>query len=177
MLSRASSDEVNALQFGSPRFRLLVFLSLSGFVAIVVVVGWLALDKTKQKILADTRNNLETVLASTVERLDAWAQQHETYLGQLGKDPDLVTTTERLLSRAGEPFEARRYFDQQADALGHLGFFIIGTDGINVATELDDRLGQPNAVMRRYPEMMRRVLSGEVLFVPPVSVDRRRRRR
>ena len=171
VLSRASSDEVNALQFGSPRFRLLVFLSLSGFVAIVVVVGWLALDKTKQKILADTRNNLETVLASTVERLDAWAQQHETYLGQLGKDPDLVTTTERLLSRAGEPFEARRYFDQQADALGHLGFFIIGTDGINVATELDDRLGQPNAVMRRYPEMMRRVLSGEVLFVPPVSVE------
>ena len=180
MLSLASRGEVNALQFGSPRFRLLVFISLSGFVAIVVVVGWLALEKTKAKILADTRNNLETVLSSTVERLEAWAQQQETYLRQLGKDPDLVATTARLLegslerqalSQSGPQFEARRYFNRQGDAIGHLGFFIIETGGITIASDRDEDLGQPNAVMRRYPDLLRRLLGGEVLFVPPATVE------
>jgi PAS domain-containing protein len=95
---RFSTDDGAVLQTGTLRFRILIFGSISIFVVIVAIVGWFALAQIKGKILQDTRNNLENVLITTVERLEIWVDQQTTILAQIARNPDVISTIEALVN-------------------------------------------------------------------------------
>jgi len=182
-LSRLSShfsrgDELG-LQTGTLRFRILMLASISLFLVLVSILGWLALDHIKQKILQDVEHNLENALITTAQRLDIWVEQQSNVLNQIVKNPVVVKQTELLLGipanteslrNSAELSNIRESLEQYQDVLGQ-GFFIIDRNGISLASRRDSNIGTENLIAEQRPELLDRVFRGESVFVPPIYSD------
>jgi hypothetical protein len=169
-----------ALSFGSRRFRIFTIAGLSIFVSIVALLGWLVLEHNKTKILADVKASLENVLETTSERLDIWIEQRKFFIQQLGRHPELVAITERLLKV--EPYrdtlpasaalaDMRNFFEANQDVFGDIGFFVINPDLINIGSKREINLGSMNIIAVHRPDLLERVFKGETIFVPPITSD------
>ncbi|HDY81786.1 MAG TPA: transporter substrate-binding domain-containing protein, partial [Halieaceae bacterium] len=177
--TRFSQREEVGLQTGTLRFRILILGSISVFVILVGVLGWMALDQIKGKILQDTETNLENTLITTTQRLDNWANQQADVLDQVVRNPTLVRQTELLLEITGnrisllvstELADIRTTLEQYRDALG-LGFFIIDKDGLSIASARDSNVGSKNLIALQRPELLGRVFRGESVFIPSIYSD------
>jgi PAS domain S-box-containing protein len=174
-----SKSEGLGLQTGTRRFRILVLSSLSVFVALVGILGWLALNQIKGRILRDVGNNLENVLITTAQRLDMWVEHQTNVLNQIVNSPTLIRQTELLLKvevdpetllRSDELSEIRASLEQYKDSLG-LGFFIINPGGLSIASAEDRNIAKKNQIAIKRPELMDRVFQGRSIFVPTLSSD------
>jgi PAS domain S-box-containing protein len=172
--------ETLAAGFGSRRFRLVTILGLSFFVSIVLVMSWLVIGNIKNIVLKDVERQLETVLTATADRLDYWVVQKQRYLKQLGRDPELLAITKRLITIPVVPEKlkdspdlaaVRRFFFSNADSFGRMGFFIINPDRINIASNLDVNVGTRNLIALRKPVLLQRAFQGETMFIPPIPSD------
>ncbi len=183
VLNRISSHffkgEGIGLQTGTQRFRFLMLGGLSIFVALVGILGWLALNQIKEKILQDVGNNLENVLLTTTQRLDIWVNQQVEVLDQIVKNADLIRQIELLLMvpvdaesllPSAELSAVRANLEQYQDAL-ELGFFIINPDGISIGSRRDNNIGTNNLIAIHQPARLERVFLGEAVFVPPMRSD------
>jgi polar amino acid transport system substrate-binding protein len=167
------------LQTGTRRFRILILGSLSIFVALVGILGWMAVERIKERILQDVGNNLENVLVTTAQRLDLWVSQQANVLNQIVKSPVLIRQIELLLRVGADPetlrnstelADVRATLEEYQDALG-LGFFIINPDGISVGSARDSNIGTKNLIAVQKPELLDVVFQGESVFIPPIQSD------
>ncbi len=174
----AQGEEVE-LQTGTLRFRILILGSISLFVALVGILGWLALDHIRERILRDVEHNLENALITTAQRLEIWADQQTNVLNQIVKNPLLIGQAEILLDVAATPesllgsaelSDIRATLAQFQEALG-LGFFIIDEDGLNIASSRDSNIGTKNLIATQQPELLDRVFRGESVFIPTLYSD------
>ena len=174
-----SQGEELGLQTGTPRFRILILGSISIFVALVGIIGWLALDHIREKILWDVENNLENALITTAQRLDGWTEQQANVMNQMVKNPELVRQVELLLDipaipesllNSAELSDIRATLEQYRDALG-LGFFIIDKDGVSIASRRDSNIGTKNLIAIQRPELLDRIFLGEPVFIPSIYSD------
>jgi polar amino acid transport system substrate-binding protein len=179
-LTRISGGRQLELSFGSLRFRMYAIIGLSLLITVVSVLGWLTLQRNKEKILADVQANLENVLQTTSERLDIWIEQRKFFIQQLGRNPDLVAITERLLKvepyrntlPASAPLaDMRNFLETKQDVFGDIGFFIINPDLINIGSKRETNLGAMNIIAVHRPDLLERVFKGETIFVPPITSD------
>lgn len=176
-----SGDGSNlVLHFGSGRFRAMVLAILVLFIALSFLLGWFALQHSKNAISATVQNNIQTILNTTVERLREWSAYRTLLLEDFSRDPGLRAMTEELLrvrpdaeslltSRALG--ETRRYFQLKADSFGSLGFFIIDRDGISIGSARDSNIGTTNLIASQRPELLQRVFEGDTVFIPPIESD------
>ncbi len=167
-----------AAGFGSRRFRLFTILGLSFFVSLVFVISWLVIQNNKNIILEDVDRQLKTVLKATADRLDYWTEQKKIYLKQLGRDPELLEISKRLLllptdklKNAPDLSKARHFFNSKKQAFGDMGFFIINSDGVSVASNVDINMGTHNLIAKTKPELLERAFQGEAVFIPPIQSD------
>jgi PAS domain S-box-containing protein len=98
----------------------------------------------------------------------------------LGRDPELVALSKRLLAVEPDrksllPSDAlgdtRKFFRTNEDIFSNIGFFIINVDGISIGSMRDANVGIRNLISIQQPDLFRRALEGEVLFVPPIESD------
>jgi PAS domain S-box-containing protein len=179
-LTRIGGGRQLELSFGSLRFRMYAIIGLSLLITVVSVLGWHTLQRNKEKILADVQANLENVLKTTSERLDIWIEQRKFFVQQLGRNPELVAITERLLkvepyrdtlSASAALSDARNFFETNKDVFGDIGFFIINPDFISVGSQREINTGSRNIIAVHRPDLMERVLKGETIFVSPITSD------
>jgi len=180
LLMRNVADEKVALQFGSRRFRASVISFLAFFVAIVVLLGWFAMEHNKQSILASIRTNLQTVLTTTMERLDDWVIFRKTLLTDFAEDPELLAIVEDLVDVPSDRaslmsslafLKARSYFDQLTHEFGTLGFYIVSVEGVSIGSESDLNVGTRNIIAKQRPVLFQRAVQGEITLIPPVRSD------
>jgi|TARA_B100000315_G_scaffold221512_1_gene224932 ABC-type nitrate/sulfonate/bicarbonate transport system substrate-binding protein len=98
VLSRLMKDREISTYFGSPGFRIGIMAGLSILVAAVAIMNWLAVTDSKKRAVEAIGEELQIVLDSSIERLNIWVSQKEAFLRQLGRDPELVKITKKLLS-------------------------------------------------------------------------------
>jgi len=174
-----AKGEGEILQTGTRRFRILIFGFLSIFVVLIAIVGSMALDRIKEKILRDVGSNLENVLVTTADRLGFWVELQQGVLEQIAMNPLLIQQTEELLNVATNP-EALLKSDKlaavrntllQNEADLGLGFFIIDRNGVSIGSARDTNIGTRNLIADQRPEFLYRVFAGQSVFVPPVSSD------
>ncbi len=172
-----SQGEEFGLQTGTLRFRVLILASISSFVALVGMLGWLALDHIRERILHDVEYNLESALITTTQRLDIWADQQANVLNQIVKTTTLARQAELLLDVAATPeslldsvelSDIRATLEQYQNVLG-LGFFIIDKDGLSIASRSDSNIGTKNVIAAQRPELLSRVFDGESVFIPTIN--------
>ena len=177
--SRFSQGSEIGLQTGTLRFRILILGSISGFVALTAILGWLALDYIKERVLQDVENNLVNALVTTEQRLAVWAEQQANVLSQIVRNPELIERAELLLDVESSPQSllasdelaaVRATLDEYQDVLG-LGFFIIDKEGVSLASRRDNNVGTENLIAIQSPQILDRVFQGESVFVPPIYSD------
>jgi polar amino acid transport system substrate-binding protein len=179
-LNRVSRGKQIALSFGSRRFRLYAMIGLSLLITVVSGLAWLAVQRNKEKIVAEVQANLVNVLTTTSERLDIWVDQRSFFMQQLGRNPELVAITEQLLSvspykdillASSELADARNFFKVNEDVFADIGYFIINPVHINMVSKRDDNVGSMNVIAIHKPELLARVFQGETVFVSPITSD------
>jgi polar amino acid transport system substrate-binding protein len=180
ILIKVAKKEQLAVSFGSRWFRGLVLAGLSFFVIVVCLLGWYTLDKNKEQILTGIGEDLTETLITADDRLNFWVEKRIASLKLLGRDPELVTLTKRLLAvkpdreslLASDALRGTRaFFKNNKDVFSNIGFFIINADHVSVGSMRDTNIGTPNLISLQRPELLRRAFVGEVLFVPPMESD------
>jgi competence protein ComGC len=79
-----------SLQTGATQNLTLVVILAVSFIAIVIVIAWVALNNVREKIQSDAGDAIQTVLQTTQESLNLWAENKKFDLGQLAADPGPV---------------------------------------------------------------------------------------
>ncbi|MCP4383796.1 MAG: transporter substrate-binding domain-containing protein [Hyphomicrobiales bacterium] len=179
LLGRESRDRDFSKFFGSQSFRISILAGLSILVAVVAVLNWLAISENKKHTEAKTERELSIVLASTIDRLNAWVRDRKSFLRQVGRDPELVGVTRALLAVERNPSalarsdalaQARAYFASNSQ-FGGAGFFIIAPDRISIGSRRDANIGTANFIAERRPELIDWAFAGSTVFVPPIRSD------
>ena len=180
ILPRLFSDETLTRHFGSARFRIAALAGMSLMSAMVALLVWYTLDQNRKVTLNALSAELKVVLRSTMERNDAWIADRLSLLNQLGRDPELVAITQRLLRveptaeslRNSRPLaEARAFVASREEEFGKIGFFIIDPERISIGSRRDANLGSRNLIAEQKPELLARVFQGEPVFIPPIRSD------
>ncbi len=160
-LTRFSKGKHLVFSFGSHHFRMYAVIGLSLLITVVSVLGWLAVQRNKEKILAEVQANLVNVLTTTSERLHIWVNQRNFFMQQFGRNPELVAITERLLkvepwrdtlSASSALANARDFFETNKDVFDDIGYFIINQDYISIASMRDINIGSVNKIAIHKPE-------------------------
>lgn len=180
ILIKVIRQERVAVSFGSSWFRAMVVAGLSVFILVVAGLGLLLTERTRQAVLKDAESHLGLVLSLIQDRTDMWLEERTALMRRLGKDPQLVAVTRRLLEvppdrqsllASGALADARAFFRASPDIFRHIGFFIINPDRISIGSMRDANLGTRNLIADQYPELVERAFQGEAGFIPPMTSD------
>ncbi|MDX1709427.1 MAG: transporter substrate-binding domain-containing protein, partial [Desulfobacterales bacterium] len=180
ILIKTIQKENIAVNFGSPWFRGLVLAGLSLFIIIVCLLGWFSLDRNRAAVLEDIGQNLAETLKTSDNRLNLWVAHRTALLKLLGRDPELVALTKRLLAVTPDPVnlktaeaqqDIRMFFRRNKEFSSNSGFFIINANDVTIGSLQDSSLGVRNVIAVQKPDLIRRVFEGQVLFVSPDKID------
>ena len=136
-LPRYFPDDLLTRHFGTVKFRTIILSSTCLMVILVTVLIWHTLEQNKKQSLGSTKAELQVVLQNTMERYESWIESRLAYLTQIGRDPELVDITRRLLAVTPNPdtlkqsealAEVRNFIKKRESGLGNIGFFIINRD-------------------------------------------------
>ena len=112
------------VQTGSTQKLSLVIMSAVSFIALVILIAWVALGMVQEKIQQDTGKALQTVLQTSQESLTLWAENKKFHLSRLAADPRVVFLVEHLLQtprnrdallKSQELMEVRSFFQSNKD--------------------------------------------------------------
>ncbi len=166
---------------GSMQFRMGALISVMLVIILSASLIAFTLHHNRKQTLNTVKENLVNNLNGTMDRLDNWIVQQQHYLLQLGRDPELVAITKKLLKvqvdpkallNSQEQAEVRQFFAQRQEEFGHLGFFIINADYFSIASKRNINVGTKNLIARKKPELLKKVFStGKVVLIPPLQSD------
>jgi polar amino acid transport system substrate-binding protein len=180
LLSKGFRRNTLSSQFGSIRKLSILFILTVGFIALVVVLAWFALDQVKEKIQAEVGDALQIVLHTTRESLNLWVESNKSQLTRLAEDPRLVSLTElqlrvprnkTSLSESTTLKELRAFFRYEKDQFGQSRFLIISPDFINIASMRDEKMAAKNVMANQALDLLNDVFQGKTVMVPPIWTD------
>ncbi len=179
ILDQSKKDPL-AYKFSSPAGKRTVVITNSLLLLLVVVLGWWALTSIKKQIKNDILDSLQTVLNTTSENFDIWANDRKGKLENIARDKRVIELTKGLLLRyknnqdflsSPELKEFRSIYKELKRLYDHHGFFVIAKDGTNLGSISDSNLAITNLIYQQKPELFNRVLNGETVLVPPIISD------
>ncbi len=169
-----------SFQTGATQNLAIVVTLAVSFIAIVIIIAWVALNNIQEKIQADTGDALQTVLQTTQESLNLWAENKKFDLSQLAADSGLVFQVEHLLQtprdkdallKSPKLKALRNYFKSNKDRFGKAGFFVIAPDFINIASMRDSNIGAKNLIANQALDLLNRAFRGETVMISPIWSD------
>ena len=169
-----------SFQTGATQSLALVVILAVSFIAIVIVIAWVALNNIQEKIQTDAGDALQTVLQTTQESLNLWAENKKFDLSQLAADPRVVFQVEHLLQtprekdallKSPELKALRNFFKNNKDRFGKAGFFVIAPDFINIASMRDGNIGAKNLIANQALDLLNRAFRGETVMISPIWSD------
>ena len=169
-----------SVQTGSTQKLTIVVILAVSFIALVIVVAWVALNNIQEKIQTNVGDALQTVLQTTQESLNLWAENKKFDLSRLAADRQVVFLIERLLQtprdkdallKSRELKELRKFFQNNKDRFGKVGFFVIAPDFINIGSMRDSNMGTKNLIANQALDLLNRAFRGETVMVSPIWSD------
>jgi len=167
-------------QVGSTRKLNLVVIFVISFLVIVTGLAGYALKKIDHKIRTDVGQALQTVLHTTQESLNLWAENSRFQLNQIAGDPRIMFLVENQLrvSRNSSDLiksqalkEIRKFFQNKKDRFGQTGFFIIAPDYISIASMRDAGVGLKNLIAAQALDLLKKAFLGQTVLIPPIWSD------
>jgi PAS domain S-box-containing protein len=147
------------------------------FIIIVVLAVMAGEGALMASARQTNRNTLETVLTSTIQRFEDWAQNEESH-ARIWSENDLVINALAELSRvpvrdvlssAPEQDVLRDFLGPQLADYGFRGYLLISANGTTLASLRDADLGVPSNVMQHVDRQ--RALATGAFMTRPHLVD------
>ncbi len=166
--------------FKTNKIFIIVIWATGSFLSVVFITTYLALKKIEMQVRNDIGNALQVVVKSTQEAHIVWVENQKTYLKQLSKDPELISIvckhikvprTPQDLLNSQSLKELRVYFDTKPNKLEDIGFLIITSDNINIASMSNAMVGAKNLIAEQRPAILEKAFNGEIVFVLPIQSD------
>ena len=179
MLER-SQKEAGVFLLSSTAGRRNIVLMNALFLALVSVLAWWGLGTIKAKVKQDTREALQTVLLTTKEAMNIWAQDQRGALEEIAKNSLVIEIATHQHKHDGlkakllaspELVKLRALFSEHQRRSKHIGFFVIAADGTSLASMRDANIGSVNPIQQHRPDLLQRVFDGESLLIPPLPSD------
>ena len=151
------------------------------FVVILIVVtsAWMI----QNRIATDTRDrlghSLNAVLATTHEAVKTWIRENKATASVWSDTAEIrqlvgpllkISHSRSVLLAADAQTRLRSWFRPLQQATGYQGYFIIGPDNINIASNRDLNVGKKN-LLAKQKLFLQRVWSGETAISLPEKSD------
>ena len=158
----------------------IVLLATGFFMAVTFIITDLALRKIEKQVRNDIGNALQVVVKSTKEAHIIWVENQKNYLNQLSRAPKLISLVRKHIKLPRTPQELinsqslkelRDYFVTKTDKSKDIGFFIITSDNINIASMLDVTIGAKILTVEQASDQLEKAFNGETVFVLPIQSD------
>ncbi|WP_417468751.1 ATP-binding protein [Maricaulis sp.] len=157
-------------------------LVLPGVLALTfILIVFLAVMAGDRALVASARETngatLQAILASTMQRFEEWAGHQERNAG-VWAHSDLVrdaleelleTPVESSLAAAPAQSELRATLGPWLTEYGYRGFFVMGANGVNLASLRNSDLGRPSAILGLVD--LERLQRGRAILTRPQIVD------
>ncbi len=153
-----------------------------GFLAVVVLAAWVALNTVERSVREQSVEILQDVLHATNRDVrELWAKSQMRDARRWASDESIIQNTKRLLAAPrnrdallADPALAaiRRSFQKDWLKLhSALGIFIISPDYINIASMRDTNIGEINLAAKQRENRIERVFQGQSQLIPPLRSD------
>ena len=156
----------------SLRYAIICFLGLS----LVFIATEVTLAKIKQNIESSVQNSLTTVVNTTSDAINIWANSYLeelTYITQNNYLRRLITNLLALenddLASAEAQTLFRTHISQNNRHLS-MGYFVISPDYTNIAALNPKEIGSNNNIAIKRGDMLAKVFDGQSIFVPPIEI-------
>lgn len=158
--------------------RLIIFNVIAIF-CIGLMAYW-TIGKIRSDVQSDTKASLETVLQTTHEGLHIWIEQETQKLDRIAQSQRFVSIVERLLLLAEDKQnlleskalrELRIELSELTELSSNQGFFVITPKGRSIGSMRDNNINQINLIQIHRPELFKRAVEGETVFIPPIPSD------
>ncbi len=147
---------------------------------VVLVLGsWSIQSKVEAIAQDDTRNALKTVVGVTHEAVKSWVKEQQSDAEIWANNAEIRGYVAELLTTMPSPETLRAAPAQLAlriwlqpvlESKGYLGFFVVGTDNINLASTRDSNLGVLNLLAGQH-DFMNKVWAGQSAMSLPLPSD------
>lgn len=163
--------------------RQLVWIStliISGFLFLVVLLGWFMLTKLDSHGRRTAVQTLHVLVHTTQNAVHIWGEDQKKEVESWANNPTLVKlvkeqfevtrNAEELLRRPALT-SMRNYFEDELEIHGFNDFFIITSDQINIGSMRDANIGKKNFIASQRENLFIQVFQGKTVFVSPIVPD------
>jgi PAS domain S-box-containing protein len=172
--------------FGSKKQTRIFILLISTICLAFIVSITLALNSMKQSELENHQSQLDIAQDGAINVIIEWVGEKSAQIkllmtpefsilseiiGKIGAVSDDQTERAQLLINTPVLGKIRQYVNDRVTMQSTNGFFIIGENNINVASNRDINIGVPNLLVEKAPALLARAWEGEVVLVPPIYSD------
>ncbi len=174
ILLRRIITKVRVLNFRS--IWIISIISLSIFIIVVVMFGWISINRIDRNMREDLIFTMDVILEATDQALVVWIDNN---LGMIKRDAgntNLRILAEKIINPEIEIETSRRTFQEYIEGsllwLDEEMYQIIGPDSRIWASNDAGLEGTTSSISVHEKEILHRAFLGETLFVPPLlSID------
>lgn len=150
------------------------------FLGLVVFLAKISLDQIEKNTRRSYAEALSVVLETSHESITSWIVQNKSYIRELASDTYVVENVIKLLEEVPErdsllqnpgQTNLRNYFSIKRNVRRDLGFFVISKENISLGSMRNINLGTKNLIAQKRPGLLKKVFSGETVFIPPMVSD------
>jgi signal transduction histidine kinase/CheY-like chemotaxis protein len=155
--------------------RLIAFVGL--LTGLGVLMGWSTMRAIEVRVRERFLTSVTSVLNTTQKSLQLWMRQKQVAAENVAATSEVREATSRLLTSPRTPealraspaqAKVREFFNDLVERTPNLGFLLISTDRIHLASSQDDNIGARSFLSDARPRILDRVFAGETLLIPPV---------
>jgi polar amino acid transport system substrate-binding protein len=151
----------------------------AGFLVVTFMLGAWAIARIRDQVAKDLQSSLKTVLNTSMDVIRIWAETQCIQLEQIAKNRELIALAGKQAAHFRESGsidaellgQTRRFFAENADHLGNMGYFVVSPERINLASMRDDNVGSVNLVQAVEPALLDRAFAGQSVLIPPIPSD------
>lgn len=149
------------------------------FVFLVSSISWYVLNRIEMQSRRDIAGTLQTVLATTQEAIDIWADERKKDAASWALSPQLRAAVKAQLVVYHEHKDLNGPVMAEMDEilqspimqLGYLGYIVIAPDFTSIASLLKFNMGKTSPLANQNDDFLPRVFRGETLITLPEESD------
>ena len=150
------------------------------FAIVIPILGWNTMQGIELRVRERTLSYASAALATTHRALYLWLRQHQATIESLAATPEVQVAATSLAAVSQDPdalrtssdlAKLRTVFAGLIEQPVALGFRLIATDRITIASSEPESLGTRTFLAVARAPVLDRVFAGETLIVPPLHSD------
>ncbi len=158
-------------------WHILGLIALACILSTVIISSIIGLNDIKNRVTGNIKTMMKIIAEASNDSLQEWIHLTSEYTEEIASSRELRKYTLEINKYQHDLATLRSI--HETGTLGKLltsahkhdancSYFIISKDMINIAAECPNDLGKTNIIAEKYPDLIKKALNGNTVFVPPL---------